>query len=359
VGLFGLGCCGVGGYEYAHDVRFAPFGGSSALSAEEGPFEQVEWETTLRLDYRVYDLLRAIDVGLRPLFAALLIASGVGLFFLRGWARALALAYAAGSIGFKLVMMAYLVLFALPAAEQKGGPLLYAVEYAGLLLYPALVVLVLLLPNTAAAFRTRREFRERRWRERHGDAPRVGLVVAAGLACLAVGLLNAFDAGWRLLSLLLGLAGHADYFKAVGGQASLYVPANVGVALLHLAAGGVLLLVGVGLLFRQTWARWSAVALAVLLVLPESAAVASQVLYLAPAVEAVQLNSSIDFLPAGYFGAFPTWQNLQTVFVGSLNAAFAAGLACLMLTRRAAAACGKRRPAGRPADAAGLEEVEG
>jgi hypothetical protein len=108
-------------------------------------------------------------VGL--LLDVLLLNAGVGLLFMRRWARTLSLAYAALSIHYHLFGLLYAAAFLFPAssdfldkvAGNPGmGPMVAGWRFgwwAGILLafafilYPIVVLVVLLLPGVAAAFR--------------------------------------------------------------------------------------------------------------------------------------------------------------------------------------------------------------
>jgi hypothetical protein len=352
VGVLGLACCGCGGLEYVQNMRFSP------TESGEGLFHQHEWETELKDEAASYNLFQATDVCLRLGFASLLIASGAGLFALQGWARALALAYTGVSILSKLVFIAALVVYFLPFAAHasaEGVPWLiaYAAEYLLMLAYPALVLVVLMLPGVRGAFRARAEWKERQWKDKQaergepeagGVRPPAGRVVVAGAMCLAVGAADFALAMYRALSFV----GGAAWFQAMEKTLPGYTLSVIGGIAAGVAMGAALAAVGIGLLFRGRWARWAAVGLAAFVLLAQFAGVLTQVLWHSPAVESVQLNSSIEMIPPGFCGNSPPSQNLQTVFLGGLNLAAAAALAGLMLAPGTAAVFAPRRRPGDP-----------
>jgi hypothetical protein len=355
VGALGLACCGCGGMEYVQDMRFSPSGSS------EGYFQQREWETELKNEASSFHLFMATDVCLRLGFAALLIASGAGLLAMQGWARVLALAYAVASILTKLVFIAALVAYFLPIEAHigsEGGPwlILYAAEYLFAIAYPALVLVVMLLPGVRRAFRERAERKAEQWRGKRaargepetGGPPPVGRAIAAGVMCLLVGGAGLAHAAYRLLSFV----GGTDFFKAMEKEIPGYTFSVLFGAAAGAAVGFGLAAVGVGLLLRARWARWAGVGLAMVLLLTQPWGVLAQVLWHSPAVQNVQLNSTIEMIPPGFCGNSPASQNLQMVFLCGLNLAAAAALAGLMLAPGTAAAFSPRR-FGRPAAVAG------
>ncbi len=105
------------------------------------------------------------------LLDVLLLNAGVGLLYMRRWARALSLTYAALSILLHLFGLLYAVVFLLPAssafidqvAGNPGvGPMAAGWRFGwwvgtlfgfAFILYPIAVLVVLLLPGVAAAFR--------------------------------------------------------------------------------------------------------------------------------------------------------------------------------------------------------------
>ncbi|HEY7313586.1 MAG TPA: hypothetical protein VH643_29820 [Gemmataceae bacterium] len=121
-------------------------------------------------------LYRAYTVGNRVsslLSCLLMIASGVGLMLMQSWGRWLSVVYAALSILVNLVVLVYTIVFFTPAYEEVYRRLppqsdqeriaKDVAQVAGpgfacfVLIYPALVLVVMLLPSVGAAFRPRKK----------------------------------------------------------------------------------------------------------------------------------------------------------------------------------------------------------
>jgi hypothetical protein len=116
---------------------------------------------------------KAFDIGdqvVNWVLAIALIASGIGLLKMQSWARALAIIYAIVSVLEKIVGLIYTFAFINPAlrealqqmpAEDRtkvepfvtlgivGGPVILFV----MMIYPVIVLIVMLLPSVARAFR--------------------------------------------------------------------------------------------------------------------------------------------------------------------------------------------------------------
>ena len=136
------------------------------------------WDTMKYMDanvpgWRIYQITAAV-LGLALSIA--LLAAGIGLILMKPWARGLSIAYAFGSILLQVGAMLYMVVYVtpvqvalydqlpptpgIPAAQQQsittmsktiaGCTPFFAVPG---LIYPAAVLIVMLLPSVAAAFR--------------------------------------------------------------------------------------------------------------------------------------------------------------------------------------------------------------
>jgi hypothetical protein len=111
-------------------------------------------------------------VALDLVLSILLLAAGVGLLNMRPWARTLSLVYAPLSIAYHLFGLVYGLIFVMPvtreflqAAAQKNpqlGPAVMGGEVGGymgvfvgaaVIIYPIVVLVIMLRPSIAAAFR--------------------------------------------------------------------------------------------------------------------------------------------------------------------------------------------------------------
>jgi hypothetical protein len=130
--------------------------------------------------YRAYSITNRV---LSILFCILLVAAGLGLLAMQSWARWLSVAYAVLSILANLGVFVYTIAFFIPAdheafrrvppqsdQEQLAYNIANVVAPAGpcvMMLYPAVVLVVMLLPSVGAAFRPPR----RRRRKEYDDEP--------------------------------------------------------------------------------------------------------------------------------------------------------------------------------------------
>jgi hypothetical protein len=116
---------------------------------------------------------QAVTVVVSLALSAALIVAGMGLLYLRGWARALSLLYALFSILQTLLTAFYSFVYVTPATEeafrqmpnmdpqqahvmQSVGPMMLPLMVVGVLIqlvYPVTVLIIMLLPSVRAAFR--------------------------------------------------------------------------------------------------------------------------------------------------------------------------------------------------------------
>jgi hypothetical protein len=171
-GGIGLLCCVCGG---VMDLVGTP----SALAKSNDPAsaaQALRKEVTEQVLSQRVPLYRAYSVGNRVssvLSSILLVAAGAGLLLVKSWGRWLSVAYALWSLLVNLVAFVYNLVFFAPAyAEvfrvlppqneteqmaykfgQYGGP----IGACFFLIYPVVVLIVMLLPATGAAFRPRKK----------------------------------------------------------------------------------------------------------------------------------------------------------------------------------------------------------
>jgi hypothetical protein len=123
--------------------------------------------------YRAYSVTNRV---LSTLFCIILLAAGIGLLLMQSWARWLSVGYAVLSILANLAVFVYTVAFFMPAdqeafrrlppqsdQERLAYNIANVVAPAGpcvMMLYPAVVLVVLLLPSVGTAFRPPRRRRE-------------------------------------------------------------------------------------------------------------------------------------------------------------------------------------------------------
>jgi hypothetical protein len=119
-----------------------------------------------------FHVYQACELALGLLLSALLLAGGVGLLKMRPWGRTLSLVYAPLSIATHLVALVYGLAFIIPATREffelaakqnpQLGPAVVAGEVGGyiglffgtvVIIYPIVVLVILLRPSIAAAFR--------------------------------------------------------------------------------------------------------------------------------------------------------------------------------------------------------------
>jgi hypothetical protein len=129
--------------------------------------EQMERELEKIPGYHTY---QAVEVGRYVLFTVMLIAGGVGLLLMQPWGRSVCIAYAVLSILHKIGTGIYSVLVIVPALEPlfaqlgKQDPQQAQVARIGGMIgavgaicvgaiYPIIVLIFMLLPSIAAAFR--------------------------------------------------------------------------------------------------------------------------------------------------------------------------------------------------------------
>jgi hypothetical protein len=116
---------------------------------------------------RVYEIVNQV---MGWVLSIALIVSGIGLLKMQGWARALAIVYAVVSLLHKVVIAIYTIAFMNPAAQealqqipaedQKTLEMItnfaFVFTYVlifGTMIYPIIVLIVMLLPSVARAFR--------------------------------------------------------------------------------------------------------------------------------------------------------------------------------------------------------------
>jgi hypothetical protein len=137
------------------------------------PMEQDDVQVELIRRIPSYGIAQSLDALTRLLFALLMIASGIGLFFMQSWARWLAIGYAVLSILASLLGALYSLIFILaPLLElndelgAQGDPYLatlgasftvwtgaYVIVELALIVYPIAVLIMLLIPPVNRAFR--------------------------------------------------------------------------------------------------------------------------------------------------------------------------------------------------------------
>jgi len=137
-----------------------------------------------------FHVYQACEIALGLLLSALLLAGGVGLLKMRPWGRTVSLVYAPLSIAYHLVALIYALAFIMPATREflqlaaqqnpQMGPAVVAGEVGGyiglfigtaVIIYPIVVLVILLRPSVAAAFRgeyppTPEEEEEEPWPDR-------------------------------------------------------------------------------------------------------------------------------------------------------------------------------------------------
>jgi hypothetical protein len=148
--------------------------------------QQRRKEVTERVHMERIPLYQAYSVTnrvLSTLFCIVLVAAGIGLLLMQSWARWLSVGYAVLSILTNMGVFVYTIAFFIPAdheafrrlppqsdQEQLAYNIANVVAPAGpcvMMLYPAVVLIVLLLPSVGAAFQPRK----RRRREDYDDEP--------------------------------------------------------------------------------------------------------------------------------------------------------------------------------------------
>jgi len=128
------------------------------------------------------------------LFDLMLIVSGIGLLMGKSWARYVSIVYGVISLLLKVVMIVHTFVFVLPAIDQYvarevpkiGNPnvrqqittqaqaskVMFPVMYAALMIYPAIVILVMLMPSVRRYCQPHRDDRDRDDREDYDDRRR-------------------------------------------------------------------------------------------------------------------------------------------------------------------------------------------
>lgn len=165
LGLVCVACAGVGlaAGNLNRGVQNAP---------QQQTQKDIERITEEKLPYN--KAVNYASLALDVVLSLLLLIGGFGLLNVQPWGRAVSLAYAPLSILIKLVELAYAVAFSLPATQAIGeelskkggdaatvGAALKFTAYLGLvvplvtMIYPVAVLIILLTPSVAAAFRTR------------------------------------------------------------------------------------------------------------------------------------------------------------------------------------------------------------
>lgn len=131
--------------------------------------------------YRAFTI---VSLALNFLIDMLLISSGIGLLKMQPWARWLSLVYASISILFHLGTFVYQLIWVLPATKSLFANTSMPAGFSSLVtvssgigvvvnllyaIYPVAVIVVLLLPSTAAAFRGETPVPQEDWRDKEED----------------------------------------------------------------------------------------------------------------------------------------------------------------------------------------------
>lgn len=186
LGLFCTVCSGVMSLAGA-DRALANVG--DAQQRQQAEVQKRRQEILERVHRSHVPLYKAYTVGNRVLtilLCAALLASGVGLLLMQGWARWVAVSYGGASILANLVGFVYTLAFMMPADveafrqvppqndTEKMAYTLARVAAPGMpcamMIYPVVVITLMLLPSVGAAFRNKpRRLRTRRRREEEYD----------------------------------------------------------------------------------------------------------------------------------------------------------------------------------------------
>jgi hypothetical protein len=182
-GVLGLGCGGYAGVSGVYVMTNAQYNPKKTPSVYEEklagsdssglPLDQNDLQVEWIRRVPSYGLAESL-IALASLFLALLmIASGVGLFFMQSWARWLAVGYAVLSMLETLLVVVYFAAVVFPALfalndelGEQGDPYLaalgagmvswniaYTLFYVGLVIYPLAVLILMLIPPVHRAFR--------------------------------------------------------------------------------------------------------------------------------------------------------------------------------------------------------------
>lgn len=174
VGGLGLVCGICGGVQMAAGGQLGGFAGAQDPKQKQ---LQVDLEKQLNEKLPHNKLITGMNLGIGFVFSAVLIAAGFGLLNMQAWGRLLSLAYAGLSLMHKVFMAIYNLAFALPATrevfkvlkanlgpqERQAAPMFDFIEtFATIgvtvdpfirMVYPVAVLIIMLLPSVAAAFR--------------------------------------------------------------------------------------------------------------------------------------------------------------------------------------------------------------
>ncbi len=134
----------------------------------------VETEVKKALETRIpaHKEIQFANVAASLVLSVMMIVSGIALLRVKVWGRLLAICYGLGSILLKISTLVFMVMFSLPAMQQVaealekkgqteaviartlplvGNALLFGTALT--MIYPIVVLVVMLVPSTSAAFR--------------------------------------------------------------------------------------------------------------------------------------------------------------------------------------------------------------
>jgi hypothetical protein len=179
-GGLGLVCTLGGGLMDLAGTQQALAKAGDAQQRQQAAQQQRRKEVTEQVHAERIPLYRAYTVTnrvLSTLFCIVLVAAGLGLLHMQSWARWLSVGYAVLSILANLGVFVYTIAFFIPAGhevfqrlppqsdqEQLAYNIANVAAPAGpcvMMLYPAAVLIVMLLPSVGAAFRPPRRRRRK------------------------------------------------------------------------------------------------------------------------------------------------------------------------------------------------------